>query len=474
MNAAWQHLTLSRLPADRWGQGSFLYRWLFGSLTAWREGSWLMQYAEAIAAVLVGLLLVVSPFFSTSLIGILLVACAGFWVLFAVCDKSDPGVTPVRLLVLLYWGIATVATALSPVKMAAFSGWVKLSLYLFFFLLCDRILRSRRILSWLNAVYLHVAIVVSGYGLRQYFFRDAEAKATWTDPTSASAGVDRVFSFLGNPNLLGGYILPAICLSAAAIFVWRGLLPKALAVIMFLVNTLCLVLTYSRGAWVGFVAAGFVFALLLADWWSFKLPQRWRKWAVPGVVIASVLVVAMAVLFVEPIRDRVASIFAGRDDSSNNFRLNVWFAAIDMIRDRPLIGIGPGNSAFNLIYPLYMKAGFSALSAYSVLLETAVETGFIGLIAFLWLLLVTLVNGVAKLRQSRELRDRHGYWLMAGIAILCGMMAHGLVDTVWYRPQVNTLWWFAVAIVSSYTVLQAENRESLSDRTSQAGDDRSG
>jgi hypothetical protein len=24
------------------------------------------------------------------------------------------------------------------------------------------------------------------------------------------------------------------------------------------------------------------------------------------------------------------------------------------------------------------------------------------------------------------------------------------VDTVWYRPQVNSLWWFAIAIVASF------------------------
>jgi putative inorganic carbon (HCO3(-)) transporter len=48
--------------------------------------------------------------------------------------------------------------------------------------------------------------------------------------------------------------------------------------------------------------------------------------------------------------------------------------------------------------------------------------------------------------------DPQGYWLMAAITIVVGMMGHGLVDTVWYRPQVNTLWWLAVAIVSSFYI----------------------
>ena len=31
-----------------------------------------------------------------------------------------------------------------------------------------------------------------------------------------------------------------------------------------------------------------------------------------------------------------------------------------------------------------------------------------------------------------------------------GMLTHVLVDTVWYRPEISTLWWFMVALVASY------------------------
>jgi putative inorganic carbon (HCO3(-)) transporter len=30
------------------------------------------------------------------------------------------------------------------------------------------------------------------------------------------------------------------------------------------------------------------------------------------------------------------------------------------------------------------------------------------------------------------------------------MLAHGTVDTVWYRPEVNTVWWLMVGLVASY------------------------
>ena len=37
-----------------------------------------------------------------------------------------------------------------------------------------------------------------------------------------------------------------------------------------------------------------------------------------------------------------------------------------------------------------------------------------------------------------------------------GLMGHGLVDTVWYRPQINTLWWLMVAIIASYSRKQGD------------------
>jgi putative inorganic carbon (HCO3(-)) transporter len=90
-------------------------------------------------------------------------------VLITLSNEAETGSTPIHLLVMLYWGIATVATALSPVKMAAFTGWSKLTLYLLLFALCARVLRSPRLRSWLITLYLHVALIVSVYGLRQWF-----------------------------------------------------------------------------------------------------------------------------------------------------------------------------------------------------------------------------------------------------------------------------------------------------------------
>ncbi|MDH6062052.1 IctB family putative bicarbonate transporter [Chrysosporum bergii ANA360D] len=464
MNLVWQRFTLSSLPLKEYLATSYLHRFLVGLLHPWRQSSILMQWGDPIAVALLSLVYALAPFVSSGLVGLLLLACVGFWLLLTLSDESAPAnkllFTPIHLLVLLYWAIAVISTALSPVKPAAFQDLVVLTLYLLLFALCARVLRWPRLRSWLITLYLHISLIVSVYGLRQWFF-GAKALATWVDPQSPLARTTRVYSYLGNPNLLAGYLLPAVVLSLVAIFAWQGWMKKALALTMFIANGACLILTFSRGGWIGLVVGVLTAMALLVYWWSVQMPPFWRTWSLPIILATMTGLLLLAVIFVEPVRLRVWSIFADRQDSSNNFRRNVWDAVFAMIRDRPLIGIGPGHNSFNKIYPLYQRPRYTALSAYSLFLEVAVETGFIGLACFLWLIIVTFNSGFSQLRRWRQSRNLEGFWLIGALATVAGMLAHGIVDTIWFRPEVNSLWWLMVAIIASYwtpiTLNQTDN-----------------
>ncbi|GAB4538349.1 MAG: IctB family putative bicarbonate transporter [Pleurocapsa sp.] len=448
MKSAWTTIMLLKPQIYQWHRASYLYR-LIGWLSSWRQESWLLQWSEAVGAILLGLIFLLAPYVSTSLIGVLLAAVAGYWIVLTISEKPSLSITPIHLIVLIYWCIATIATAFSPVKSAAVSGWITLTLYLIMFALAARIFRNPRLSNWMITGFLLTALIVSCYGIRQEFFGVAQL-ATWNDPNSALAQDTRVYSYLGNPNLLGGYLLPAIALSAAAIFVWRGWIQKTLAVIMFGINSACLYFTDSRGAWLAAIALFSVLLLLFYYWWREYLPRFWQVWLLPLVfgTLGGLLVVA--ILTVEPLRLRFSSIFAGREDSSNNFRIEVWKAVDKMIRDYPITGIGPGHDAFNQVYPRYMHPRYPALSAYSIYLEHLVEMGYIGLGCFLWLIVITLNHGIFQLNRLRQTRSSQGLWLIGALAAIAGLSVHGFVDTVWYRPQISTLWWFVMAIIASH------------------------
>jgi len=387
MNAFWKQITLLNFSPASWSKYSYLHRFV-GLFSQWRQGSRFVEWTELMGALLISLLIATAPFFSTSQIGFLLLAIAGYWLLLTLVDEGKIGVTPIHILVLLYWGIATVSTAFSPVKTAALEGLIKLTLNLIFFAFTARIMRSPRQTNWILTTLVLTALAVSVYGIRQQIF-GAEQLATWNDPTSELAGDTRVYSYLGNPNLLASYLLPGIAFSGAALFVWQGWLPKILAALLTLANAACLFFTESRGGWIGLMVLGI------------------------------------------------------------NFRINVWDAVIRMIQTYPLLGIGPGNDAFKKIYPLFMKPKYTALSAYSVLLEIMVETGIIGFTCFLWLLVTTIGQGIHQIKLLRDKMDSQGFWLIGAIAAMAGILAHGFFDTVWYRPQVSTLWWLVLGLIAS-------------------------
>ncbi|MBD2102239.1 IctB family putative bicarbonate transporter [Leptolyngbya sp. FACHB-261] len=444
-------VSLNQLWSGSWmGKLTNLFSHLAGSLAAWRRGSALLQWGEPLAVALLSLSFGIAPYSSTTLIGLLLFGVAGFWALLVLSDSPESGLwTPTHRAVSAYWFVATAATVLSPVKAAAFSGWSKLTLYLLLFVLLARLLRQPRYRSWLVAVYLLTALIVSIYGLRQWFF-GAEPLATWTDANSDLANTTRVYSYLRNPNLLASYLLPAVPLGLVAALNWQRWPARALALMIAGMSAACVVLTFSRGGWIGLLMSGTMLAVLLVQWWSPLFPGVWRKLALPGLLGALGVTVAGAILGVPTVRSRFLSIFVGRGDSSNNFRMNVWQSSLNIVRDHLVIGIGPGNEAFNQVYPLYQQPGYTALGTYCVPLEIAVETGVVGLGVYAWLVSTVLLGAFRSLKRLSRQRDREAFWLIGALAAIVGLMGHGLVDTVWYRPQVQMLWWLVIGLVVSF------------------------
>ena len=430
---------------------------LISPLQEWREGSRLLS-ARFLGCLLV-ILIASLPFLDNAQTGVIGGAVAIAWLLLWLSDRRDaqdqatPIWTPIYTPVITYWAIALVATLLSPVRVAAFDGMVKLTIYMLAFVSLSRLMR----LGWrslLVGTYLVTALVVCAYAVQQWYLGAPEL-ATWTDVTSETAGTTRVYSFLGNPNLLAGYLMPALPLGAIAAIYWRSWSFKILSVIVAILGAFCITQTQSRGGLLGLAAASFTLVLLLVYWWGKRLPT----WTLPTALGGMAGAIALGTILVPTLRKRVGSIF-GTEDSSNAFRVNVWMSVINMVKARPILGIGPGNKAFNQIYPQYQRSGYSALGAYSVPLELTVETGFIGLICYGWMILTIFQQAWVALNRLRSDRDSSGLWVIAAIATLVGMMVHGLVDTVWYRPQVQLLWWLAIALISSFYIAPTINKES--------------
>jgi len=419
-----------------------LLRWQ--GLLADGPGGILGRHLPLIAGWVLCALLAGLPLVTRGGLSLLIAACGLLWVVWAL--RTPPGrIGTINGWLLVVLGVAVLATGFSPVPMAAFKGLLKLVSYLGVYALMRQLLATSplwwdRLVAALMAGELLTAVI----GIRQ-LYDDTNALARWSDANSVARGTVRIYSTLENPNLLGGFLLPVLPIALVAAVRWRHPARRLFALLCLVLGLIALVLTYSRGAWMGMVASLAVLALLLVLRATRSWPPLWRRLLPLGLLLGGALVLTILVTQVEALQVRVLSLLAGREDSSNNFRMNVWTSALEMIQDRPWLGIGPGNTAFNLIYPLYQQPKFNALSTYSIPLEWLVEAGVPGLIAGVGLFLASMRSGLA-----RRLGD--GPLVLPGLASVAaftGLAIQGLTDTIFFRPEVQLVAFLCLATLAA-------------------------
>lgn len=350
-------------------------------------------------------------------------------------------------LVLGYFGANVVAAFASHYLPESIKGLSKIAIYILsYFLFTASLHGSRKRLVAVLVSAIFTGLLVSLYGLYQYKI-GVEPLATWEDPTVETKGT-RIFSTLGNPNLLAGYLIPlvplAFSLGAASLFLKSGLkwLPALAATGIGLILALATVLTGSRG---GYLALGAMAGAVVMAGIACLCMKR-PKLVLPSfiVLMLALAAAALAVHCLAPaLEQRMLSIFAGAEHSSNAYRIKVWESSLAMFKDNWWFGVGPGNTAFRLAYGLYMTSGFDALGTYCVPLEVGVECGVLGLIFFIGLLVSAMASAHCLFWRRG---DGPGGVLALGLAAaMVGLMVQGMVDTVFYRPQVHFIFWLVIA-----------------------------
>lgn len=361
------------------------------------------------------------------------------------------------ILYLLICLISCFASSMLPQSLYGFSK--TLCYFAFYFAMCQFLKNNKHFIIFILLTVACMVSIESIIGLVQNS-AGVQNIATWQDTSYVNPEdvLSRVYGTLKpyNPNLLGGYLaagLSSVIALTSIYFAKKKYNQAVISLILLAVSSFCIFLTGSRGAYLALFA---IFLSVLAasyqiifyDYNIDSLKQKWKAAiAVFTAGIVSFLVVNHGIL------KRIMSIFILRADSSTSFRLNVYHSSFMMFKDNPIFGIGAGNKVFREIYGLYMLSGFDALSCYSVFLEIAVESGIFALIAFLLFLYNILADGIRKFTAIKDFN--HKAVLFAGIVSVMAVMVHGLFDTVYFRPQIQFVFWTMSAIV---TVLTREEK----------------
>ena len=226
---------------------------------------------------------------------------------------------------------------------------------------------------------------------------------------------NRIFSTLANPNFFGAFIVLTSGIIGAEFLRTRK---KSLLVLLGM-GLLDLVFTESKGAWLAYAGMGVFAALTYAHCVS-TAKKHLKKWILAA--IACLVVAAGA-----------AGVYSVKRFQSVSFRTYTWLAALEMVKDSPLLGTGPGS--FKIVYPAYRRPQIFYIEnahnnetahAENEYLEQTATGGVIGLGLFLWLMSFLLIGAWKNMRRTSEPVTQ--YALLGYSAALTGLLLHSVVD----------------------------------------------
>ena len=218
----------------------------------------------------------------------------------------------------------------------------------------------------------------------------------------------------------------------------------------------CLILSQARSAWAGLLISALVFCWL---WLRQATPKR-RQFVILVFSAAAVIVGGFCVWTVtattevrSPLTSRSATLTHLSSDSSWQARLTTWRGTAQMLTSRPLVGFGLGRypgiqAAWTHQGRLLTPQTHPSLSeeAHNFYLQTAAETGMIGLSLYGIALTAFTILGLRRLKQSGPHLSRRTLLVIAALSMVAGQFVDALASPSWQFAEVSLLFWLALGV----------------------------
>jgi len=244
---------------------------------------------------------------------------------------------------------------------------------------------------------------------------------------------------------------------------------KIAHLILFLLGFITLGLTYSRGAWVGFIFSLLLmclfglrnrrivisYSLLIVFFLAIFYPgsplKKVSLWGTrPSPEISSPSETASSEtdrnqeIYEEYLRQTVGDRFHIINLTTflvQNNRLEYWRRSLRIIKDYPVFGCGLNTYA--LVAGRY-NVGLGGYPHNSYL-QMAAEIGLIGVLVFLWMLFVLFRDSIRALRQVKIQTNK--ILIFGFLTGLLGFLIHSFFDTNLYSVQLGSLFWVIMGVI---------------------------
>jgi hypothetical protein len=382
-------------------------------------------------------------------------------------------VLALALVVFALWQLATKRATLpkTPVTLplAAFLGTAALSLA-FASELAPAVVQLASLASSVVLVLIvvtlvreprHGALVVGGVIVVAAVF-GLLAVAEWADVFAVQHpvlftpgyGIRARVTFL-DPNILASFLMSAILLAVPLVSsVPMKRVVRALGVVALLAALVGLATTYSRGGLGGLVIGLVAVAVVM------RAPRR-AKLVFVAVMVVAVVAAGALIFDARWVEENVLG--AGETGSATN-RVYMVEGALAMWRDHPF-GVGLDN--YQVVYPAYRdpRAEAGIVESHTAYVTVLTETGFLGLLAFLWVL------GAFHMRTALPVARRaHDATIHA---LATGAFASALAlaaQAFTYSLEASKFWWFAIGLGAAAWCMAAREGAVAAPATSAEGE----
>lgn len=292
--------------------------------------------------------------------------------------------------------------------------------------LVESVPRSKELLIRASFIFL---AAVGTYAVVQYFTLIGLPEGWWGN----SSEPKRAIAFFAHPNGLALFVTPLLALllpKVSEVFdnlaigkrkQISKLIVDSAPILAWIIGALGLLLSLSRGGWLGLIAALAIFVVLSGK------KNYWYA-AIIGIVLIVAVVVA-----VPNLRYRVMLPFYG--EKSSVARLSLWQTGSKMILDNPFLG--KGLLGFTANWDKYnTDPGLQSYPApHNIFLNFWVDTGLLGVLSFTALNVYILFQVV----QRRQI-----LWSLAVGLFIVAIFVHGQIDVPYLKNDLALLYWLII------------------------------
>jgi putative inorganic carbon (hco3(-)) transporter len=284
-------------------------------------------------------------------------------------------------------------------------------------------------------------------GLSQRILRDADGNLV------SEVDDRRAYGPIGEANRYAQILLVLLPLGLFRFWHERSGKMRLFAGAMIAMIFAGIVLTYSRGAFVAIVAMTLMILLL-------RLVNFTRVAAFAAVAALAVVVLAPA--YVQRIASigKTGEVAAGDSeadaDTSARRRLTSMLAGLNAFMDHPVLGVGPGQYVpyYSVSYQLEpnildphipIRRLREDSRTHNLYLEIAAETGVIGLVMFMAIVISVLYP---LYRRSRYFQETHPDFSTTAIGLWLGIAGY-LIAGIFLHLAYQRYYWFLLAIAGA-------------------------